>query len=73
MKCRSIAVACILCAAPSVVFPAGGSADSQPVRLHVFDCGELVFSDISAFGLTNTDTDGAADVRALLPDPAPPR
>ncbi len=33
-----------------------GAAWSE-VRLTVFDCGEISFSDITAFGLANTDTD----------------
>lgn len=57
MKCRKIALACLFCAVPSVVFPSDSAADNPLVRLHVFDCGELSFPDISAFGLNNSDTD----------------
>lgn len=62
MKCRGIALACLSCicascAAPWVVVSADGVADSPLVRLHVFDCGELSFPDVSAFGLGNADTD----------------
>ena len=62
MKCRGVALACLSCicascAAPWVVVSADGVADSPLVRLHVFDCGELSFLDVSAFGLGNADTD----------------
>ena len=57
MKCRSIAIAFLVCAAPWVDASAGGSANNSLVKLHVFDCGELSFPDISAFGLKNADTD----------------
>lgn len=57
MKCRKIALACLFCAVPSVAFSTDGPADNPLVRLHVFDCGELSFPDISAFGLNNSDTD----------------
>ena len=57
MKCRKIALTCLFCAVPSVAFSTDGPADNPLVRLHVFDCGELSFPDISAFGLNNSDTD----------------
>ena len=43
--------------APVAVFTSSSSVDSALLRLHVFDCGELSFPDISAFGLKNADTD----------------
>ena len=57
MKCLSVVLACLFCAAPSAVLAGSGPADSPLLRLHVFDCGELSFLDISAFGLSNADTD----------------
>jgi N-acyl homoserine lactone hydrolase len=40
--------------------PAGDAADpaglDPPLKLYVFDCGELAFADVAAFGLTNDET-----------------
>ena len=57
MKYRSIVLASLFCATPLAVFAAGGSANELLVRLHAFDCGELTFPDIAAFGLKNSDTE----------------
>lgn len=33
------------------------SATADDLRLYIFDCGSLTFDDVSAFGLSNDDTD----------------
>ena len=57
MKGLTVALACLVCAAPAAAFASSSSDDPALLRLHVFDCGELSFPDISAFGLKNADTD----------------
>ena len=57
MKHLWIVLAYLFCAAPSAGLAGSGLADSPLLRLHAFDCGELSFPDVSAFGLSNADTD----------------
>lgn len=47
----------ILVALLSLVSCVSTSTESPAVKLTVFDCGELSFPDVSAFGLSNDETD----------------
>lgn len=44
------------CASDDLPPASGQGAPSADLQLYVLDCGELVFDDVSAFGLTNEET-----------------
>ena len=62
MKYRLSVFVCLLCTASAAVSAIGESTNDPLVRLHVFDCGELTFPDISPFGLSSS----ATDVRSMF-------